>query len=206
MYPFLLFFLRMTTSFFLLALLATIPVFAQQDTSLIDLDDRETRINWEYKTFPSCQAMTKTINDFYKKIPIQMPIYYRGAIPEAIMMDNTAAPTAGQRGTPDASKSSDRTTTNTDFSTTNNQIAGVQEPEILKSNGRYLFHANNKNKLISIIQTPLDMEAKTINLDRATIINTIKLPDQLWMTNLLLTDNRLVIIGTRHSQYWSTKP
>jgi len=194
--------------FSLLILIAGGTSVSAQDTSLVDLDAQQTRINWEYKTFSSCQAMTKTINDFYQKIPLKMPVFYdRGRIPEAAMMENSAAaPTARQVATPDVSKSSDRATTNTDFSTTNNQIAGVQEPEILKSNGRYLFHANNKNKIIAIILTPLDMDAKTINLDRARIVNTIKLPDQLWMTNLLLTNDRLVIIGTRNSQYWSNKP
>lgn len=58
-------------------------------------------------------------------------------------------------------KSSDTSTTpqvastSRDFSTTNNQVAGVDEPDIMKTDGKYFYYVNERTRAIDIIKSPL---------------------------------------------------
>ena len=85
----------------------------------------------------------------------------------------------------------------TDFSTTNIQKIWVDEPEILKSNGKYLFYYSQvdyNDKYISIIKTP-----RQSNLSDAQIVWKIKIPNSLYDIQLFLNEDKLVILGSRSS-------
>ncbi len=47
------------------------------------------------------------------------------------------------------------TSTSRDFSTTNNQVAGVDEPDIMKTDGKYFYYVNERTRAIDIIKSPL---------------------------------------------------
>ena len=84
-----------------------------------------------------------------------------------------------------------------DYSTTNIQKVWVDEPELLKSNGNYLFYyskADYKNKYISIIKTPTKKD-----LSDAEIVAKINIPDGLDNIQLFLNWDKLVILGTRYT-------
>jgi len=92
-----------------------------------------------------------------------------------------------------------------DYSTTNLQKSGVDEPEILKSNGEYLFYYTQNDNVyrsyydgqssyISIIKTP-----KKADLSDAEIMKKIKIPATLHNIQLFLQDKYLLILGTRYS-------
>ncbi len=95
-----------------------------------------------------------------------------------------------------------------DYSTTNIQKVWVDEPEILKSNGKYLFYysAVNYNEwYISIIKTPTKKD-----LSDAEIVAKINIPSSLYNIQLFLNGNKLVILGTRYasksdSVLWSNR-
>ena len=85
----------------------------------------------------------------------------------------------------------------TDFSTTNIQKVWVDEPEILKSNGNYLFYyseAEYNDRYISIIKTPTQND-----LSDAEIVAKINIPDSLSNIQLFLNGDKLVILGSRYS-------
>lgn len=84
-----------------------------------------------------------------------------------------------------------------DYSTTNIQKVWVDEPELLKSNGKYLFYYSEvdyNDKYISIIKTPTKND-----LSDAEIVAKINIPDSLNNIQLFLNWNKLVILGTRYA-------
>ena len=84
-----------------------------------------------------------------------------------------------------------------DYSTTNIQKAWVDEPEILKSNGKYLFYYSEPNydeQYISIIKTPTKKD-----LSDAEIVAKINIPDSIRDVQLFLNGNKLIILGSRYA-------
>jgi len=90
----------------------------------------------------------------------------------------------------------------TDFSTTNIQKIWVDEPEILKSNGKYLFYyaePSYNDKYISIIKTP-----RKSDLSDAEVIAKINIPSSINNTQLFLNWDKLVILGTRYTSKYDS--
>ena len=84
-----------------------------------------------------------------------------------------------------------------DFSTTNIQKVWVDEPELLKSNWKYLFYyseENYNNRYISVIKTPTKNDLSDVE-----IVAKINIPDSLSNIQLFLNWNKLVILGTRYA-------
>lgn len=70
------------------------------------------------------------------------------------------------------------------YSETNNQVKGVDEPDIVKTNGKLLFYANGGK--VEIIQAYPPAEAK--------ILKSLELDGSI--NNLFLFNNKLVVYGT----------
>ena len=84
-----------------------------------------------------------------------------------------------------------------DYSTTNIQKVWVDEPELLKSNGKYLFYYSQvdyNERYISIIKTPTNKD-----LSDAEIVAKINIPSSIYNIQLFLNGNKLVILGTRYA-------
>lgn len=74
----------------------------------------------------------------------------------------------------------------TDYSSTNTQVSGIDEADIVKTDGRYLFISGNN--AVRIIKTNSgEMEDSAI----------IKLPDDKSVHEIFVDGNRLVLLGTR---------
>ena len=100
------------------------------------------------------------------------------------------------KGETSASFSADMWTIS-DYSTTNIQKVWVDEPELLKSNGEYLFYYSEvsyNDKYISIIKTPTKKD-----LSDAEVVAKINIPDSLRNIQLFLNGDKLVILGTRYA-------
>jgi len=84
-----------------------------------------------------------------------------------------------------------------DYSTTNIQKIWVDEPELLKSNGKYLFYYSEidyDKGYISIIKTPTNKD-----LSDAEIVAKINIPSSLYDIQLFLNGNKLIILGSRYA-------
>jgi len=90
-------------------------------------------------------------------------------------------------------------TSSTEYSTTNLQKIGVDEPEILKTDGKYYYYYNEKTRKVIIISSPLNIEKKTINADQVQIIKEIKIPTELNDIELFVMNQRLVILGRNYN-------
>lgn len=170
----------------------------------------------------SCESMEKVMNDFletYKKLyPKETrrwhePILYTNWMKSVETVDFAVEDVAVAE-TSNMNYKSDSVVRwadmwgITDFSTTNIQKIWVDEPELLKSNGKYLFYyseAEYNNRYISIIKAPTQSD-----LSDAEIAAKISIPDSLNDIQLFLNGNKLVILGTRYanksdSVLWSNR-
>jgi uncharacterized secreted protein with C-terminal beta-propeller domain len=94
----------------------------------------------------------------------------------------------------------------TDYSKTNLQKAGVEEPEIIKTNGKYIYYYNQEEQKIYIVNSPLNPNTSIINLKNAKVITIINVPDGFYNVQLFVTKTRLIILGTKYSNdnYYTT--
>lgn len=152
----------------------------------------------------SCSSMDNVLGDFlelYKKYyPKQRyPIYLNGGrwiMESAVMEDSDMATSAVDVIVPDSKNV--EWAWGDDFSTTNLQKIWVDEPETLKSNGKYLFYyvqdAVTKESYVSIIKTPTQS-----NLKDAAIVKKIRVPGSLTNVQLFLQGDYLIILASRYS-------
>jgi len=77
-----------------------------------------------------------------------------------------------------------------DYSETNNQVEGVDEADIVKTNGKYIYSLSAKNELLRIIKAG----------EKPEQVATIKIKDaDYYNQNMYLKDDRLVIFGDTYT-------
>lgn len=79
--------------------------------------------------------------------------------------------------------------TGRDFGTTNTQEAGVDEGDVIKTDGRYLFVANRQEGTVSVIDT--------VN-DSLQVLSKMELEKNYCVEELYLSGNNLIIIGNSY--------
>lgn len=171
------------------------------DTQLEDkiIEYTVTAQDLKFKQVASCESLDKVLSKYaqkYKWYYNDYPILYardwmvNGGM---VMEDAVAAPDSDKAVSNESTSSSSN-----DFSQTNNQKIGVDEPDIIKTDGGYVYYYNAKTSKIYIIKSPLDVDTSTINLDDAEIIQDISIPQGLYNINIFLSENRLSIIWTKY--------
>ncbi|TQR20405.1 beta-propeller domain-containing protein [Psychrobacillus vulpis] len=75
-----------------------------------------------------------------------------------------------------------------DHSTTNNQVEGVDEADMVKTNGSHIFSISENNVVIVNVENSKNMKEEA----------KIKLTDDFYPTQLLLSDQTLMIIGQKN--------
>ncbi|MDQ7008955.1 MAG: beta-propeller domain-containing protein [Candidatus Gracilibacteria bacterium] len=171
------------------------------DTSIIDkLDEskiEELNVDFKLKTFESCDnlesVMGKYIKDYYKnnKSRYNQPIIYKnfGLEPEIMAMDESDGVTVDSViETKSVSKQNNSVGGADDFSKTNSQVDGVDESDIIKTDGKYVYYYNDTKKYIYIIDT--------IN---NKVLKKIALPKIFNSPVLYIGDNKLVILANGYS-------
>lgn len=102
-----------------------------------------------------------------------------------------ASKPAADSNTAQPSYSASPSKTAEDFSETNNQTAGVDEGDIIKTNGKYIFSLNQNS--VHIINP---------NPTKPEILSTIDIPNQRgYASDIYVESNRLVLIGTSWTMY-----
>jgi uncharacterized secreted protein with C-terminal beta-propeller domain len=98
----------------------------------------------------------------------------------------------------DKSASTPVASSTNDFSSTNIQKAGVEESDILKTDGKIIYYYNAKESQIQILQSPLDTTTSTIDISKAQILKVLRVPSTMSNIQLYVQDKKLVIIGNRY--------
>jgi hypothetical protein len=188
------------------------------DTSIIDALNRYnetnnptlTKPNFQLTEFSSCEDMSQTLTTFIKENSdyfqsrggyYPMPMRWGVAMEDSLSNAMVAKSSEGWSAAGVSVSSSTR-----DFSTTNNQVAGVDEPDIMKTDGKHFYYVNERTKAIDIIKSPLDTISSTINLNQAKLVNELKIPQSFRGTQLFLKNNTLIIIGQRYRDHaWTPR-
>jgi len=184
-------------------------IFEQLENSWPTADDLQ------FNAFQSCDEMNNVLENYIKDNfenrwnnnlrNIIQPLFWGDDVAIAESAEFIAAPqalpaTAGGMADGDNSfaKVSNTTTSSTnDFSTTNTQVLWIDEADILKSDGDYLYYYNQKEHRVNIIKTPLDLASSTINLDRLDVVTDILLPDSFNGIQMYRQADNLVIVSNR---------
>jgi uncharacterized secreted protein with C-terminal beta-propeller domain len=101
---------------------------------------------------------------------------YRGtALPPTVENDN-AKSNSGDQGS-------------IDYSKTNVQVGGVDEPDIVKTDGAYLYVLAGQTLFI----------LKAYPADEAVLLSNITFENDIYISNFFITDNYLVIFGSSYN-------
>jgi len=126
----------------------------------------------EIHRFASEQELTSFLNEKQQR-------YESYGYGSYMMRATAGAPTMAQAG---AAESADSGAKAADYSTTNVQVAGVDEPDVMKNDGRYIYTITG-NKVVIVDAYPAT---------NAAIVATI---DDDYPQDLFVNGNRLVVFG-----------
>lgn len=183
------------------------------DTQLTDIEKNKQdtsaktlTADFKLKNFNSCDNMESVmknfIKDYYKAHPYSG--YYRGGpvmMEDAVMDKAVGAPAPIAAGTTsNAVGTSTVKEAATDVSNTNLQVAGVDESELVKTDGTNVYFYNEKDHTVYI--------AKAFPATELSVIKKIKIPETFADPKLFLQGKKLVILSTKYNntdygyRYW----
>lgn len=180
----------------LASLLFVNPLFAAVDDNSIieELDSKNLeKLSQDIKlqTFESCDALENVMEDYMKMYWENSQSRWGWAVPFGGMVDNVIMESVQSDAV--SEKVSNVAADGLggwggDFSETNTQVAGVDESDIIKTDGKYVYYYNETQKAVYIVTT-----------GSLEVIKKINLPDNFWGPVLYLGENRLTIIASGYS-------
>lgn len=177
-----------------------------EDTSIIDELNKTTwgiETEFRLKKFSSCENIESVMGKYLKEYYKNNPYYYRwgidfmyGAVDdvaeESMVSDKVAnqadSDWVGWGGTPD-------------YSQTNVQVAGVDESDIVKTDGKYIYYVSDSYDYEAQRQSKYIFIAKATPADDMEVIKKIKIPETFYGTELYVSKNRLAVVSTGYNQY-----
>ncbi|MDD2515724.1 MAG: beta-propeller domain-containing protein [Candidatus Gracilibacteria bacterium] len=195
------FILLMTSS------LATITFAATQDTQLDTANNsgstQELSMSIKMKKFSSCEDFKKVLNKYLKEYYKNNRYYGRGKggidfIKNSV--DTVSDTKSSNVGAVTQENSKDISVTNADFSQTNIQVGGVDEEEIVKTDGKNIYYYNSKDKNIYVV--------KANTSGNPEILKKIKVPESFGDPKIYIEGTKLAIIATdydyktNYDYYW----
>jgi len=174
------------------------------DNQLIDADTADVEKSLQFKQFSSCKDMDKVLDDYVDIFKDSSNDYYGGRW-WGVMEDASNKWESDAVPTQSASEPGVASST-TDYSKTNVQKAWVEEPEIIKTNWKYIYYYNQEGQKIYIVNSPLNPNTSIINLKNAKVVTVINIPDGFYNVQLFVTKTRLIILWTKYSNvnYYDT--
>ena len=182
-------------SFFLLSFANAFAV--DEDNSIIDeLNKIEApELNLNLQSFESCNALEDVMGDYIKSYwENSYKSYYGQPRVLNMMVDDVAFDTLEESAVSSVSAkvSADGLGWgwwDEGFSETNTQVAGVDESDIVKTDGKHIYYYNQSEQAVFI--------SKVWSLE---VLKKINLPENFYSPTLYIDDNRLVILVSGYSQ------
>ncbi|MCK9272177.1 beta-propeller domain-containing protein [Candidatus Gracilibacteria bacterium] len=181
---------------------------ASEDNSLVNLENsgsvQNLNANFKLQKFSSCgnfeEVTKKFIKDYFEINP-GGGMYRGGVMPldDVMTVDKAADSNQGVTSEVKSPSSTVEVKPVSDYSSTNIQVAGVDESEIIKTDGKYIYFYNNKNHKVYILSKNED--------EKYDIIKTINVPGSYSNPELFIGQNKLIITATKYSNanynyYW----
>ncbi len=187
---------------FLSFLLISPSFWATEDTQILDqLDQSNSTINdpkFELKKFESCSnvedVMWKFLKEYYKNTPVRPVLYgnleMMATTDKAVTSETSAVADWlwGGTATPD-------------FSQTNIQVAGVDEADIVKTDGKYIYFLSDSYDATNSKNEKYVYIAKAYPSSELEVINKIKIPETFYNGEIFISDWKLTIVATGYVQY-----
>jgi inhibitor of cysteine peptidase len=107
-----------------------------------------------------------------------------------VFAESVTAPTAMDSSSRSAS-SNEVSSGASSYSTTNNQVEGVDEPDIVKNDGKYIYTVNGKSVSIT----------EAFPADEMRVLKTLNFSD--YVSNIFLNGNKLIVF-MNHYEYFET--
>ncbi len=146
----------------------------------------------EFPSVQSCVGLKEKFDEYQSQ---QMYPYYRSG--GVMLMEDVAVPTAAPKSESTTAPSSGAGAAATDYSQTNIQVAGVDEADIIKNDGKYIYMI--KGDTVRIIEA-----YPTKNLQE---IGELTFKDANFNPQEMFVDgNRLVVIGQVYQNYYYPMP
>jgi uncharacterized secreted protein with C-terminal beta-propeller domain len=143
----------------------------------------------EFPAIASCENLKDKFDEYQSR---QGPIYY---MREDFMGAPALAPQA--EGTASAPTDSKTSTAADDFSSTNIQVAGVDEADIIKNDGQYIYML--KDRSVRIVRAyPADQMEEVASITYNE--------EGFNPTDLYINGTQLIVIGNRYAYYGDIRP
>ena len=196
-----------------------------EDTQIIDAVDERIVLTQtdqlKFTTFESCDEMETILEDYIKDnfknwrgggpniAYLLWDMFTDGPEPmmmadesmeSAIRTTTTSAPQAAKMANDDSADFDGWWWSNwssVDFSTTNTQKTWIDEADILKSTGEYLYYYNQKEHKVHVIKSPLHIASQTVDLRKLDIVTNINLPETFYGIQMYIENDQLILISNR---------
>lgn len=170
---------------------------------------QELDVDFVLQSFASCKnmedVMWEYVQDYWeanwKDRPQYSNYYYKeGGVSIDVLNSVSFDSSNSVEESVSVQKNSSVSAVSDDFSTTNTQVDWVDESDIVKTDGKYVYYYNSKDTYIYIV----DATEK----ENLSIVKKIKVPDNFYNPVLYIDDNRLTIVANGYSQtnykqnYW----
>lgn len=185
------------------------------DSIIKELTDKNTTVveseSLKLKTFSSCENLESVTGDFLKaynkKYPQRnYPIMYKTLWVEEFATDDVADVQEN------AVESESAWSGWANHSETNEQVSGVSESEIVKTDWEYIYYMSDYYDQNSENKNYNDRQKKDVFIvktDTMEVVKKIQLPKHFWGAKLYLEDDKLVILasgrpsGKFQRQFWN---
>lgn len=182
-------------SIFLSFLLFSTTFAAVEDNSIIkDLNKNQVKnlqTDFHLKTFKSCDDMQKVVSDYIKSYwKNNQNRFWLWIVPLYRGVENVSDSDVVEWKS--MLKTNSILESNTpNYSKTNTQVSWVDESDIVKTDGNYIYYYNSEKKYVYII------DAK--NTKDLVIVRKLKLPSYFYNPVLYVDNNKLVILSSWYS-------
>ncbi len=176
-----------------ISLFIFVPTYASlEDNSIeLELDTQKVKTlnsDFKLKSFESCQNMENVMSDYIKKYwENNKKNYYRyPTMVDDVMFWNMEKSDVAVETTSVESNS----IWDTSFSQTNNQVTWVDESDIIKTDGKYIYYFNDSDRFIYIV-----------SVNDKKILKKISIPSSLYSPVMYLWWDKLTIVSSWYSNF-----
>lgn len=184
--------------FFTLALVV-LPFFGSFTLAAIDdtqvLEKEQTQDSINLQRFSSCEAMDTVLTKYFKSALLEQMTMHGSPVavpdsPESSISANPSTAPVGEKGGMGGGWDGG-------FSQTNIQIAWVDESEVVKTDGKYIYYASNQPDADGFQYVTITKAVPSADM---SLVKRIKLPNNYGNIQLYVADGKLTILANRWNQ------
>ena len=149
--------------------------------------------DFKMKTYSTCSEADAIIN---KYLELEKNRERRYDYSNKGFLNKSASMAAEEKGTTADSPADSfgKSLSSNDFSKTNTQVSWVDEAEIVKTDGKYIYYFSSKDDYRRSSRSAEEKYIYILSLDKKKIIKKIKIPEDFYQTEFYLSWGKLVLV------------